>query len=533
MYLDSKKNTKKTVAETPVPQLKSAGTPRYLEDKRSVNATGLPNRLKAGIEHLSGHSLDDVKVHYSSAKPAQLQAHAYAQGTQIHIAAGQEKHLPHEAWHVVQQKQGRVKATMQMKGKVNVNDDVGLEKEADLMGEKALNSIRIKTDSINLQKKAIMSTPAQFIRIKLDHANDQIMNNVREAKVPKPGTKNVDGFIHYDNRHPPIGNHENIILEGHGTHLKTKSNEDYDSQAELTPQQLANIAFMIPKPDDWAGQIILFGCATGPLTMEVSRHYLSLSGKKVNVVGTLADIKMELKKKEKKLDGKQPSYHQWAEYEKQGGKFPKAPDESASARYKFLEWTGNIKQGATEALIALFQFKNSSGSALNGRERDLVVGKLSDMLIRFKFALATKPNYEGMTHRKDDNSEREIEVLIQMLLTAISEIYVYELRLADPNSELVFLDDEATKFEMFFDHLNHEVLVLEALARRSAKAVPEGVVDWEGENVLNSRADNADGVSKTPLAKEKLISDKWGKRGGGSMLAQTLTYRHSDDDNDS
>ncbi|MEM0577634.1 eCIS core domain-containing protein [Flavobacterium polysaccharolyticum] len=106
--------------------------------QKKANNTGLPDNLKSGIENLSGHSMDDVKVHYNSDKPAQLNAHAYAQGSQIHIASGQEKHLPHEAWHVVQQKQGRVKPTMQMKGKVNVNDDKGLEKEADIMGEKAL-----------------------------------------------------------------------------------------------------------------------------------------------------------------------------------------------------------------------------------------------------------------------------------------------------------------------------------------------------------------------------------------------------------
>jgi len=108
------------------------------EQSRKGNNTGLPDNLKSGIENLSGYSLDDVNVNYNSDKPAQLNAHAYAQGTDIHLASGQEKHLPHEAWHVVQQKQGRVKPTMQMKGKVNVNDDAGLEKEADLMGAKAL-----------------------------------------------------------------------------------------------------------------------------------------------------------------------------------------------------------------------------------------------------------------------------------------------------------------------------------------------------------------------------------------------------------
>lgn len=105
--------------------------------QRRPNRTGLPDSLKSGIENLSGHSMDDVKVHYNSPKPAQLNAHAYAQGTDIHVAAGQEKHLPHEAWHVVQQKQGRVRPTMQMKSTVPVNDDPALEKEADVMGSHA------------------------------------------------------------------------------------------------------------------------------------------------------------------------------------------------------------------------------------------------------------------------------------------------------------------------------------------------------------------------------------------------------------
>ena len=104
---------------------------------RQENNTGLPDHLKTGLETLSGMAMDDVKVHYNSPKPAQLQALAYAQGTNIHVAPGQERHLPHEAWHVVQQKQGRVRPTMQMKG-VGINHDQGLEREADVMGAKAL-----------------------------------------------------------------------------------------------------------------------------------------------------------------------------------------------------------------------------------------------------------------------------------------------------------------------------------------------------------------------------------------------------------
>jgi hypothetical protein len=101
------------------------------------NHTGLPDNLKTGIESLSGLSMDNVLVHYNSSQPAQLNALAFAQGTDIHVAPGQEQHLPHEAWHVVQQAQGRVKPTMQMKDGVPVNDDAGLECEADVMGTKA------------------------------------------------------------------------------------------------------------------------------------------------------------------------------------------------------------------------------------------------------------------------------------------------------------------------------------------------------------------------------------------------------------
>ena len=101
-----------------------------------ANKTGLPDRLKTGIETLSGLGMDDVRVHYNSPRPMQIQALAYTQGTDIHVAPGQQRHLPHEAWHVAQQKQGRVKPMLQMKG-IAINDDGALEREADRMGRQA------------------------------------------------------------------------------------------------------------------------------------------------------------------------------------------------------------------------------------------------------------------------------------------------------------------------------------------------------------------------------------------------------------
>ena len=112
---------------------------------RQPNRTGLPDPLKSNLETASGLPMDDVKVHYNSSKPAQLQALAYTQGTQIHVGPGQEKHVPHEAWHVVQQKQGRVRANSSVAGQP-LNDDPKLETEASRMGRSVAQRMPLPTE---------------------------------------------------------------------------------------------------------------------------------------------------------------------------------------------------------------------------------------------------------------------------------------------------------------------------------------------------------------------------------------------------
>jgi hypothetical protein len=113
---------------------KSTAQRKSLENKpMSPNLTGIPDNMKSRFENLSGFSFDDVRVHYNSGKPAQLQALAYTQGNQVYVAPGQEKHLGHELGHVVQQKEGRVTPTTNLNG-FAVNDNVSLEREADNYG---------------------------------------------------------------------------------------------------------------------------------------------------------------------------------------------------------------------------------------------------------------------------------------------------------------------------------------------------------------------------------------------------------------
>lgn len=128
-----------------VMQRQKMAEPRERHVRLNKNTTGLPDTLKAGVEQRSGLSMDDVHVHYNSSKPARVQALAYTQGTEIHVGPGQERHLAHEMWHVVQQKQGRVKATSHMNG-TPLNDEAGLEQEAEQLGKRELAANGINTN---------------------------------------------------------------------------------------------------------------------------------------------------------------------------------------------------------------------------------------------------------------------------------------------------------------------------------------------------------------------------------------------------
>jgi hypothetical protein len=128
--------------------------PMPVQRAPTPNRTGLPERLKQGIEALSGLALDDVRVHYGSSEPAELQALAFTHGSDIHLAPGQDLHLPHEAWHVVQQKQGRVRPTIRV-GRVPINDNAALEREADARGAEAARTTTHKPTGVHVLRDSL------------------------------------------------------------------------------------------------------------------------------------------------------------------------------------------------------------------------------------------------------------------------------------------------------------------------------------------------------------------------------------------
>ena len=105
--------------------------------------TPMPAPVQAKMETAFGADFSAVRIHESERADA-IGAQAYTQGPDIQFSPGQyQPHteagqalLGHELAHVVQQSQGRVGATAQARG-LAVNDDDGLEREADEAGAQA------------------------------------------------------------------------------------------------------------------------------------------------------------------------------------------------------------------------------------------------------------------------------------------------------------------------------------------------------------------------------------------------------------
>lgn len=123
-------------------------------ERMKRNDTGIPVQLKRRVEDSTGFSLDDVRVSYHSGRPANLDASAYTQGNQVYIGPGQERYLPHELGHVIQQKMGIVRAGTRHTSGVMMNTDAVLEKQADEIG-------RGLAGYAGLQQKSASDTPVQ------------------------------------------------------------------------------------------------------------------------------------------------------------------------------------------------------------------------------------------------------------------------------------------------------------------------------------------------------------------------------------
>ena len=201
--------------------------------------------------------MSDVTVHKNSDKPAQLNAHAYAQGTDIHLGPGQEKHLPHEAWHVAQQKQGRVEPTKQFKGEVPINDDEGLEQEADEMGKKAeevgndqdstsgAEAFSVENTGIQSEVPQLKTMSSSSLKTFQNAADgSQNVSQLKEIdtlanKRDKSGIKQLqriaNGSLTSDS---PIQKHSSSPNEIDSLTSNYQDQENFDNQSDINPESI-------------------------------------------------------------------------------------------------------------------------------------------------------------------------------------------------------------------------------------------------------------------------------------------------------
>ena len=180
--------------------------------QKKENNMVLTDNLITGMVNVIGRCQSPPQLGQTTDKPAQLQAHVYAQGTDIHLGAGPEKHLPHEAWHVIQQKQGRVKPTRQMKEKVNINDDAGLEKEANVMGKEAFQ--RGNIHSVTLVQQKNTENTAQLVS---SHFSTQIVQRVIDEGLPKGTKERISEDKAEKTEEKPLETFEQVIPQDYST----------------------------------------------------------------------------------------------------------------------------------------------------------------------------------------------------------------------------------------------------------------------------------------------------------------------------
>lgn len=140
-------------AKFPLVQENATGpaTERVVPNTSHQSEAGLPTgeailRGPAGRIHTSPHMaaqrelLKGIWLSPRMAAQRKSIASIFGEPVQVRRGSAQEKHLPHQVPHIVTQAQGWVPPTKQMKNGVLVNDDAGLEHEADVMGAKALDA---------------------------------------------------------------------------------------------------------------------------------------------------------------------------------------------------------------------------------------------------------------------------------------------------------------------------------------------------------------------------------------------------------
>ncbi|NRR23772.1 DUF4157 domain-containing protein [Brevibacillus sp. MS2.2] len=154
----------KTLGNQAVQRMLSRTPLQKSENLSSDSGRSLPDSVQAKMEQAFHTDFSEVQIHPESSVASQIGAVAFAQGNDIHFAPGTyqpetqsgQQLLGHELTHVVQQRQGRVKANV-LDASLPINDDPSLEAEADRYG--SLAATGTMTDGTGTDATRSVSSP--------------------------------------------------------------------------------------------------------------------------------------------------------------------------------------------------------------------------------------------------------------------------------------------------------------------------------------------------------------------------------------
>jgi Domain of unknown function (DUF4157) len=123
----------------------------------------LPEQVRRAMERSFHADFGSVRIH-EDPHVAALGAEAYTRGADIAFAPGRYQPesaaglelLGHELAHVVQQAQGRVRPTLQARG-LPINDDEGLEREADTLGARAARGELVASGARTIARDGVVT----------------------------------------------------------------------------------------------------------------------------------------------------------------------------------------------------------------------------------------------------------------------------------------------------------------------------------------------------------------------------------------
>lgn len=236
---DSEQETEGKSLTPPPFQLKAGDdAPSLPQDNGSgKSSNGLPQTVQAKMEQTLGADFSGVNIHAESSKASEAGALAYTQGKDVHFAPGQfqpdtqkgQELIGHELTHVVQQQKGQVRPTGEVNG-MALNDDPGLEQQADIMGAKAAQA---KVDPSADSKKPLAGGGGGAVQAKMEDAPV----GQEEMAGPEGGAPQADGKMD-----PAVVMAQEIAAEAGLTQLAALPNQEVaapggQDQTNSGPQQ--------------------------------------------------------------------------------------------------------------------------------------------------------------------------------------------------------------------------------------------------------------------------------------------------------